>query len=240
MNSATTTSKPILSSTTARGSMIAGAFSLLVLATLHLLSPEFNPATRMVSEYALGEYGWLLSIFFLSWALSCVTLYFAIKSQVKTGWGKIGLGVLLVSALGMGMASVFDVSHELHGLSALIGMPTLPIAAMLITPSLLRNRGWSSARTVLMWTANLTWLSLVAMVIIVFIGLARNGGEFGPTLMVGWPNRLVIICYCMWVMTTAWHTVNNSIPVYSYLGSEYLRGNILTNFRQSYTHNHVK
>ncbi len=32
---------------------------LALLAILHILSPEFNPAWRMVSEYANGKYAWV-------------------------------------------------------------------------------------------------------------------------------------------------------------------------------------
>lgn len=31
--------------------------ALLLLASLHVLSPEFAPSWRMISEYALGRYG---------------------------------------------------------------------------------------------------------------------------------------------------------------------------------------
>ena len=37
---------------------------LVLLAILHILSPEFNPAWRMVSEYANGKYAWVLSLLF--------------------------------------------------------------------------------------------------------------------------------------------------------------------------------
>jgi hypothetical protein len=37
---------------------IAGAGAvLLLLASLHVLSPEFDPARRVISEYAKGRYG---------------------------------------------------------------------------------------------------------------------------------------------------------------------------------------
>jgi hypothetical protein len=64
---------------------------LVTLASLHLLSPEFDPSWRVVSEYALGDYGWVLSIMFLSWAFGSWALVFAIRSQVGTWGGKIGL-----------------------------------------------------------------------------------------------------------------------------------------------------
>jgi len=157
----------------------------------------------MVSEYALGDYGWVLSLMFLTWALSCVMLFFAIKKHIHTIGGKIGLGFLLVSAVGTGMAAFFDISHSLHGLAFMIGIPSLPIAAILISVSLVRNQGWDSSRRSLLWLANLPWMSVGLMVATMVIGLSQSGGEFSPGVLIGWPNRLVVLAYCGWLMAAA-------------------------------------
>jgi hypothetical protein len=157
----------------------------------------------MVSEYALGNYGWVLALMFVAWALSCVTLFVAIKPHIRTTGGKIGLGFLLAAALGMSMAAIFDVSHDLHGLAAIIGMPSLPVAAMLTSLSLVRNPAWAPARRPLLWAANLTWISLVLMFAAVFIGLSQSGGEFGSQVQAGWPNRFLVVAYCVWLITAA-------------------------------------
>lgn len=204
-NDATTTkSVTAISQTAARLSFAAAAMSLVLLAALHVLSPELDPSWRMVSEYASGNYGWVLALMFLSMGLSCVALFFAVKSQVQTIGGKIGLGFLLAAAVGLSMAAIFDFNHDLHGLSAMIGIPSLPIAAMLISLSLVRNQVWSSARQLLLWTANLTWISLVVMFATLFIGLSQSGGEFGPDVPIGWPNRLLMLAYGGWLMVVAW------------------------------------
>lgn len=195
--------RPAISLPAARWSLGAAALVLGLLAALHLLSPELDPSWRMVSEYALGDYGWVLALLFVSWALSSVTLFFAVKSQAQTIGGKIGLGFLLASALGMSMAAVFDVSHDLHGVAALIGMPSFPIAALLISFSLGRNPAWSPARRLLLWTAQLPWLSVVLMTVAVLTRLAQTGGEFGPGMWIGWANRLLVVAYCVWLIIVA-------------------------------------
>jgi len=199
-----TPAKPAMSLPAARWSVVAAATALVLLAALHVLSPEFDPSWRMVSEYALGNYGWVLALMFLTWALSCVALFLAIKSQIRTVGGKIGLGFLLAAAVGMSMAAIFDVSHDLHGLAAMIGMPRLPIAAILTSISLVRNPAWTSARRWLLGTAHLTWISLLLMFAAVFIGLSQSGGEFGSDVQAGWPNRFLVVAYCAWLITVAW------------------------------------
>ena len=187
----------------ARISFVASAASLVLLGALHVLSPEFDPSKRMVSEYALGSFSWVLSLMFLSWALSCIALFVALKSQIRTVGGKIGLGLLLLSALGMSMAAFFDVNHNLHGVAALIGMPNLPIAAVLISVSLGRNQSWSVSRRLLISTAILTWVSLILMNVAIFTGFSQTG-EANPGAWFGWANRFLILAYNIWLMTVAW------------------------------------
>lgn len=204
MEKATSTiDKPVISLKAANLSFAFGVATIVLLAALHLLSPEFDPARRMVSEYALGDYGWILSLMFLTWASSSACLFFAIQSKIHTVGGKIGLGFLLLSALGTGMAALFDIRHSLHGLSFMIGIPSFLVAALLISIGLLRDPSWSSGRKSMLWAMILSWVSVGFMMTIMFIGLSQSGGEFGPNVLIGWPNRLVVLAYCVWTMVVA-------------------------------------
>jgi hypothetical protein len=193
----------------AQVSLASATVSLVSLTALHFLSPEFEPSWRMVSEYALGSYGWVLLLMFLSWALSCIALFVAIRSQVETLAGKIGLGFLLAAAIGMTLGGLFDVNHNLHGLAAMIGIPSLPVAAVLISISLSRTPLWSPARRSLLWTANLTWISLVLMTVGVFSGFSSTG-EVRPDAWFGFANRLLILSYNVWLMVAAYRAMEIS------------------------------
>jgi hypothetical protein len=182
-------------------SLIAAVTALFSLASLHVLSPEFDPARRMVSEYALGHYGWLLSLMFVTWGLSAWALAFAIRSHVRGIGGYIGLVFLFAAGSGEVMASVFDVSWpRLHGLSAAIGIPSLPVAAVLISVSLGRTQAWHPDRRILLWTANLTWMSLALLAIVILSPIGKLGSR---QALIGWPNRLLIVAYSAWVITVA-------------------------------------
>ncbi len=207
------TAKPVAEISLPGGRLAIGAAvaALLLLASLHVLSPEFDPSWRVVSEYALGHYGWVLSLMFIAWALSSWGLVFTIWPQARTIAGKIGLVFLIAAGVGEAMASVFDINHPLHGLAGMIGVPSLPIAAMLISVSLSRAQAWSVAKTVLLWTANLTWMSLVLMIAALMLmkGFSQADGKMTPGAIafVGWANRLLIVVYCVWVMTVAWQAI---------------------------------
>jgi hypothetical membrane protein len=210
---------------TARLTIIASMAALLSLAILHVISPEFAPSWRMVSEYANGDYGWVLSLMFIFWAISSWILAFTIWSEVKTTAGKIGLYFLIASGIGEAMAAVFDINHGLHSLASLIGIPSLAIAAVLISRSLSKETAWADARKPLLWTAHLTWISILLMAltfVIMIVTFTQSGAEMpaegtvittlpvGVIGLVGWANRFLILVYCIWVINAAWQVIKRN------------------------------
>jgi len=202
--------------------ILATITTILLLATLHVLSPEFSPSWRMVSEYAFGHYAWVLSLMFVSWAISSWALVIVIWSQVHTNIGKLGLWFLIIAGIGEAMASVFDVRHEIgHGIAGLLGVIGFPIAALLLSVALGRNETWRSARRALLWIANLSWISavlLVATLTIMMMQMARaSGGHLpqhaprslppGVLAVDGWSNRLIVLSNCAWVLVAARHAI---------------------------------
>jgi len=215
----TDVAKPLtaIPATSARLSLAAAATFLVLVAALHVIKPEFDPSWRFISEYAIGDYGWMMVLAFLSLALSCVTSFIAIRSQIGTAGGKIGLALLLAVAAALATAGIFVMdpitaskdeltTHgNLHGLASMVGIPGLPIAAVLISRSLARNQAWLSARRSLRWTAHLTWITLLLMFATMAVMLPHNDGAFGPDVLIGWPNRLLVGAYSGWLMVVAWH-----------------------------------
>ena len=197
---------------------VGAAATVLLLAGLHVLSPEFDPRWRMVSEYANGHYGWVLSLMFASWALSSWALALAIRSRVETRAARIGLVLLMVSGVGEAGASVFDLNNPLHDLAGALGIPCLPIAVMLISVPLGRTQPWSTARRALLLTANLTWVSLALLVVTFIVMIAtyiHAGGDVttasskvpplpsGVIALVGLTNRLLVVADCVWAAAVA-------------------------------------
>lgn len=95
---------------------------------------------RMVSEYAPGQYGWVLSLLFLAWGISSWALVVALWSQVTTRGGKVGLWLLVMAGLGEAMAAVFDITHDLgHSIAQVLGLGGFLIAAVVLSVSLGRT-----------------------------------------------------------------------------------------------------
>lgn len=203
---------------TARLSIGAAATTLLLLVSLHMLSPAFDPSYRMVSEYALGQYGWVLSLMFLAWGISAWALAVALWSQVHTRAGKIGLWLLVIAGLGEAMASVFDITHDTgHSIAGVLGMGGFPVAAVVLSISLGRTQTWRGAKALLLWLAHLNWISvvlLVATLVLMTMQIAQAYGGHLPQQapahlpagvlgLDGWADRLIVLSNCVWVGVAA-------------------------------------
>lgn len=67
-----------LASPAPKVAMAAIAASAMALVALHVASPEYAPSWRMVSAYANGKHGWLLTTVFLTWAPGSLALLVAL------------------------------------------------------------------------------------------------------------------------------------------------------------------
>jgi hypothetical protein len=216
----TATAKPVrtMSRLAALLSFAGAATFVVLLAALHFIKPELDPSWHFISEYAIGDYGWIMVLAFFSLALSYVSLFVAIHSQLRTIVGRMGLVLLLVSALGLTIAAIFttdpitvskdDVTTEgtLHNLGGTLGM-AMPFAAGLIGWRLARIPAWSSARRPLLWATGLALAAFVVSFVSLGVMASQSGGKFDPEVLVGWPNRLEVVAYSVWLMVVAWQAL---------------------------------
>lgn len=195
----------------------AGA-SLISLAALHFVSPEFKPSWRMISEYAMGKHKRVLTTFFYCWGLSSIFLSLLLWNSITTIWGTAGVILLFISSIGEIMGGLFDVNHKHHGLAFLLGVPTLPVAALLIGYDLIRAPGMEEHASSIVLSSHAPWISLVVMaasMAIMFSGFKKAGIPVGPNeeppkdvppgviALAGYANRLLVICYVGWLIVIA-------------------------------------
>ncbi|MEQ1569457.1 MAG: DUF998 domain-containing protein [Myxococcota bacterium] len=192
----------------------AAAASAAALLALHFVSPEFDPAWRMVSEYANGGYGWLLTVFFLGWAASSWAIAVALWSS---GSWVVRVGAALVALSGVGelMGGLFDVNHPWHGAAFALGVPTLALGAPIVGIALaVRDRA-----PLLGVASQAPWISVglmagsfaLVMSSAQAAGVALTPGEPwgevppGVTAVMGWANRLLVASYLGWTALVARH-----------------------------------
>jgi hypothetical protein len=198
----------------ARVAVAGGLLSLIPLGSLHVLRPDLDPSWHVISEYAVGEYGWLMALCFLSMAIGSASLFVTLLPQVRTVGGRIGLGFLSAAVVGLAMAAMFPMdpiaaapegattSGRMHGVAGAIGVPGMVVSAVVLSYSLKAKPRWAPLRLPLLALAHLTWVSFVLLFIFLAILMQRHTMS-GPW-KVGWANRLLMYAYGTWVMIAAW------------------------------------
>ncbi|WP_188996147.1 DUF998 domain-containing protein [Paenibacillus nasutitermitis] len=208
------TAKPIsaIASNAARLSVFSIAFFVIVLGTLHLLEPEFDPTWRFISEYALGSFGWMMHLAFVLLAVSLVSAGVAIFSQVRTLAGYIGLVIFGLSATGVLIAAVFvtdpisvspdaaTFSGKMHSIGATLDYT--PVAALLISFALARNEAWRPIRGRLFVTSG-----IMIVLMALFILQIPGDGQFNPDVLAGLFGRFLVVSYLGWFLSVGFHVI---------------------------------
>lgn len=197
---------------------VSSILSILCLLLLHFVSPEYRPSWRMISEYALGKHKWLITSFFLLWGISSLLLSLLLWNVVTGTWAKLGVILLFISGIGEVMGGLFDVKHKHHGLAFLLGVPSLPVAALLIGYNVVGPDSPSNYNHLILISSHATWVSLVLMSLsmgVMFSGLKKAGIEItknsqpleympeGVIALAGYANRFLVICYELWLIMIA-------------------------------------
>ena len=198
----------------ARAAIGCAALALLALGVLHLLKRDLDPSRTMISVYALGAYGWMMALCFASWAAASALLFVALASRASSSVDRAGQFFLLAASVGLAMGARFPMdpvgtprrnmsfSGRMHGVAFLIGLPSLVLAASILSFSL-SEHGIHAAMPLLLLTAAV-WLSLIVMIAIgVMVGPDHGPNPHVPWLF-GWVNRLVMVAYSCWLIAAAW------------------------------------
>lgn len=184
---------------------------IVLLILLHLINREVNPTWQPISEYALGNVGWLMNIAFilLGIAFFALGLYF-IQNFSKTG-AKIGGGLLILSSFGNFLAGFFNTdpvgtlleqmtqSGQIHGAAAgLLGLMIL--ATPFILWQFYKSDALRRRRKPLVIITSLVWLSEIILVVSMAIYLSKTNGILTPDTLIGWPGRVVIVACALWIV----------------------------------------
>jgi len=180
-----------------RGVFLCAAYFVVVLIVLHILEPEFDPRFRFMSEYALGDYGWLMTTTFF--ALGLVPLLAAIGLQnvyESSRSIRIGLGLLVVAAIFIWLAGIFRDSIP-HLLAGVVAFPSMVMAVLLLSWTFRRAAGWQT----IYWLAVFIGLAMLAML---FLMVADLG-------MPGLQQRVFIFLFLVWLSIVAYKSVRLSV-----------------------------
>ena len=137
---------------------VAAALDLLVLGTAPLVSPEVDPVSRPVSEYALGDFRWLATIRTLAEGVAAIARAMALRREraaalllVVVGLLKLAIPLFPVDALGMPATP----AGQMHNVLGNVTFFLFPLAALLLFRALRRREVDSLPES--LWYWRLRW-----------------------------------------------------------------------------------
>ena len=190
---------------------LAGAsLFVLLLVVLHFLKPEFDPGWRMISEYAIGRFGWLMRLAFFSWAAAVLALTLGLRGEVGVV-PKIWLYVVVAALVGAGVFRTDpiteqgkDLANRIHALCGAIVILSFPLLATFLCVALCGGHTDRNPILLILLTG-LNWVGLLAFIASVLVARRKSSNVegFGPEVRLGWPNRLLVVSYAGWVVAAA-------------------------------------
>jgi len=193
----------------AQGVLVAAAVFVVCLLLLHVTQPDLHPASRMLSEYALGRGGALMTLAFFAMAAVFLLLCIALRAQLHGIWGALGQLALLLAAVGSAMGGLFPMdpvgtppdrftsTGKLHGLAFMLGGPGALLSATFVNLALARQPSWQAARLDLQWTGAMVWGVYIAFSVAVV--LLMKGNKLAAN-WAGWFNRALVLSWMIWAV----------------------------------------
>lgn len=192
----------------ARLSLLGSGCVCLTVVLLHFIQPDLNPLSRLVSQYALGKQGWLLTVGLMGFAVSAFALACALAGTSNTIRLRVGIVLLSIWGLCAILAGLFptdpipprglmSLSGMIHSIAANIGFFSLTGAILTCSGHLRAAFGRSA------WTRVINLLALISVISLILFLIA-----FVIAVTFGWFvhglfERLVIAVDLAWLSTVA-------------------------------------
>lgn len=178
------------------------AYALAVLGLLHVLRPDYAPATNFVSNYAVGNHGWIMTTFFVAFSLGLVALAAGLYSSgIRSAHLAVGLAALMVTAAGLIVTAIYPTdlpgapytrSGDIHELSFRVNAVGILAGVLVISTALAAQPTWRRHRRPLGVLGGLVVVALVTQ-----FATLRKGLPFGLA------NRFFVATVFAWMMFVA-------------------------------------
>ena len=176
-------------------------YYLAALIVLHFIEPGYNPLSRTISEYAVGQYGFVMTSAFFARGLALLALAIGLYQGVSPpGRSSAGIVLLCLSGVATLVTGIFrtdlkgalqTTSGNIHIIAALVTYIGLAAAFILLSQRFRHDPQWKSFRGLALA------LALAALVgLVVFLG--ASGTE-----LAGLFQRIYTLLFLIWLLLTA-------------------------------------
>jgi len=169
---------------------------LAITVLMHFLRPDNNPRVNFVSEYAVGNYGWIMTVGFFSMAIAQLLLITGLLQQLKAS--KKSIITFSIWCIGGFLFSTFktDIPGQqptfsglvLHGIAALIAFLSLGISMITWGSVFKKNHEWADKASL---SRVFGLVSILLFLIFLFSPVWLRG--FTERLLIGWDITWLII-----------------------------------------------
>lgn len=182
------------------------ALGLLVLTCLlfglvHVLKPDYDVRTYMISHYAIGKHGWVMKLTFMTWSAGLLSLTVSLLLSERSSWPRrIGAALLIVTSAGMVVSGLYDTAlpgmpdtpeSDIHDGSFYVNVFSMLVAMPLISIGL-RSAAWRAFRP-----TGLALAALVVLAFVLFFSTLHKGMPYGIT------NRIFAAALLAWMIGLA-------------------------------------
>jgi hypothetical protein len=182
---------PLVNSTLPTRAGAATLFGVMLfvttVVTLHVVQPAYDPMHQLMSELALGPFGWAMIIGFAGLALAVFSVQIPISVAGASVWLRLVLAAAAVSFLAAGIFPL-GAASEIH-ITSISTAFVLSVLAMYLFPSTAGN----AARAAPRW---ISW-SLAA-------GVAASVAVGHSLLPMGVGQRVAALCLIVWLTILGW------------------------------------
>ena len=194
--------RPVTPTLFATIAIVLYTYAVLALLLMHVLRSDYTIRTHMISDYAVGRYGWIMTSWFIAMSCGCQMLIWGLaRSGLKTVLFKIGAGLLCVASIGLLVSALFPTDLEeasstrtgdIHTISFLINIVSIIFSMIFLTMCFRSHPRWRSYQRI----ATVLTLLVVITFFIQFFTL-RRGAPYGFT------NRLFVVVLFVWFFMTS-------------------------------------
>lgn len=177
-------------------------YFVAALLLMHVLRPDYTIVDHMISDYAVGPPGWIMTTAFLSLALGCLALATGMFRDGPKSWlGRAGASLLIVAFVGLIVTALFPTDLEtapttrtgnIHTISFLVNVAGILVSTLCLAFSYGGSADWRDRRGPALFLAVLLVLAFVGQ----FLTLHR-GAPYGVA------NRLFVTILMAWLLANS-------------------------------------
>lgn len=200
--------------TAAQIAIWASLLFLILLSLLHFLRADLEPSWHFISEYELGDHGWVMRSAFGFLAIANLLLLISINDVFAGVSGWIARVLFGSGAFGLMLGGLFapdpmntvpaeaSYSGMIHNIGGALGLPAL-VGTIMISLRLWSHPRWLSCRKTILLASGILLTAFLISFIGISLAVGNSKGVFGPETLVGWPNRIGVVGGCLWIMIIA-------------------------------------